>query len=611
MPRIDAPKYLNLKTKHFREGVSPYKRDGLPLYKRLNEGALRALKKKAVNDIWAFCDLIDFYGGTESFEAIHHDLAQFLMSTQDNRLVLMPRGHFKSTFCSTLYVMWRIYNNPNIRIMVGSAGKELAIGFVRQIMQFFEDQELQEYVWNSRPHYDGPLIPDIDRTREKRRKKRQTEDPDAFSEYLDDPSDVVGKKVLWRANALQVIRPKTIKEPTVFACSVGMVMTGWHYDLAILDDLCTRTNSATPEKVDKIEGWVNDVTSVLDPRTRPNSEGLGEEMVFLGTRYFKWDLYGRMLGTHLDSEEEKEEYWDTVLDDPLHVIQRDIYGNGFGTIEDSLWRKEIPSWDEFTTPHYMCPRLMDERLERKKRRKSSWFHSQYLNKIYNPEKVLLDYEAIQFFEMAGIRKVSNQTIIKRGSDEVDAKGVHLRLVTVVDPAASVNKSADYMCITTGGLDKDNNLYILDTKYGHWMPSDFAKEIAAQLDRWKQSRVIIEANGLQQYIVNSLQEQFQLMGKTYYIQKEMPSGDKKQGILDAIEPYLNERRVWLPKWMEKLTEPSEEMKFFPAAGARDDWLDTVKMLIKHANTTQPVDESLMRRRKRARKEKVNSRYGGIR
>lgn len=617
-PPIAAPKYLSLKIKDFRDGmgISPYQKNNLPLYKRVTPQTLERLKVQALDDLWCFLDLIDFYGGTENFEPIHKTLCKFLTGTRDDRLVLMPRGHFKSTICSTLYVLWRIYKDPNIRIKVGSAGKDLAVGFTRQVMQFFEDPELQQYVWNNRPHVSGPLVPDLDRTGSRRKRgnrlrkvKDDILDPDAFGGYTEEIEDIEGRKIVWRANALQVNRPKNMKEPTLYACSVGVIMAGWHYDLAIMDDLCNRVNAATPEKMKKILGWVDDVTSVLDPRDL-NGPGLGEEMVFLGTRYYKWDLYGHLLGEDLDTEEEKIEYWQDQKDAPLHILQRDIYGNGIGTLTNNVWSEETPQWEKYSSPEYMCPMLFNIRIEKKKKRNRRWFYSQYLNKIYDPEGVLLNYEQINFFKIHHTRYHNNQIVLQI-SDNPSDPAIHLNLVTVVDPAASTNETADYMCITTGGYDYEGNLYIVDMKYGHWMPSQFAKEISSQLDRWNQSRVVVEANGVQKYIVNNLKEQFKALNKTYYIKEENPQGDKKQNILNSLEPLFSERKLFLSDWIDRLSEPKEECKHFPAEGARDDVLDTLKMLTSHCRPTRPVTDHSLRMKKRNRVAHINSQYGGIR
>ncbi len=96
----------------------------------------------ALFDIWVFCDLINFRGGRKSFGKFHNELTDFLTQTQRTedtenrrRLILAPRGHLKSTVCSVLYVLWRIYRNPDIRILVGTNLKRLSRSFIRELRQ--------------------------------------------------------------------------------------------------------------------------------------------------------------------------------------------------------------------------------------------------------------------------------------------------------------------------------------------------------------------------------------------------------------------------------------------------------------------------------------------
>ena len=102
--------------------------------KRVQESS--DLSVRALTDMKAFAELIKFHGGWGSFGECHSELVDFVTTPQVNtnaqqklafqgdeaeahlrRLILMPRGHLKSTIGTILYTLWRIYRNPNIRIM--------------------------------------------------------------------------------------------------------------------------------------------------------------------------------------------------------------------------------------------------------------------------------------------------------------------------------------------------------------------------------------------------------------------------------------------------------------------------------------------------------------
>jgi hypothetical protein len=258
---------------------------------------------KAYNDIWHFADIINFRGGSRKFGNVHRELAEFLtapqvLESEENRrrLILMPRGHLKSTVSSVLYSLWRIYRNPNIRILVGTNIKRLGRGFIRELRQYFENSELQQKVWNKRPHVAGNLVPAISAA--DRRKRNSQRNNDFTGE--EDINFADDTKLIWSMEALQVLRTEILKEPTVMIASVGTTVTGDHYDLLILDDVVDFDNSATENKADAILDWTRDLESVLDPRQKvefdigPNTrlvDYVGDEAVILGTRYFEWDYY--------------------------------------------------------------------------------------------------------------------------------------------------------------------------------------------------------------------------------------------------------------------------------------------------------------------------------
>src|SRR5512141_1086420 len=160
-------------------------------------------KVRALFDFWEFVDLIQFRGGKKAFAQCHYELITWADTHgKDRELILMPRGHLKSTIMSVARKLWRIYQNPNVRIYVGTSTRFLATAFVRQIKQYLEDPFLQEYVWNDRPHIDGRLVPLMDRTSRSRRND------------LGD-TEAADKKVVWRADAIQVVRSDIMSEPTV------------------------------------------------------------------------------------------------------------------------------------------------------------------------------------------------------------------------------------------------------------------------------------------------------------------------------------------------------------------------------------------------------------
>jgi hypothetical protein len=298
-------------------------------------------KKQALFDIWAFCDLIKFQGGMKEFDSFHIRMSEhytdvlkpeFLkalsidpegfLHTPSTFVNIVPRGYLKSTVNTVLYALWRIYRNPNIRINIDTNNQPLAYSFIRQLRSYLEDTELVDKVWDARVHIPGKLIPNLKVTRLAR---------GASS----DDTESVDNKIIWNNVALQVIRTKKLKEPTVAIGSANSINTGNHYDLVIFDDVVDYSNSNTLDKREKLKRWVNEVESQLDPCAVVNVEGsifplqdiVGLKMIN-GTPYYDEDLYSQFIKRSNESPR-------------VSVFYENIYVNGKDDSEGYNWHKRF------------------------------------------------------------------------------------------------------------------------------------------------------------------------------------------------------------------------------------------------------------------------------
>ncbi|ASV43895.1 hypothetical protein [Cyanophage BHS3] len=562
-------------------------------------------KVAALSDFWTFLDLISFKGGTSSFGAIHKELAAWISDNEKRprRLVLMPRGHLKSTLCSVGYVLWRIYQNPNIRILVGTATKPLATSFVREIKQYLEDPDLQATVWNDHPRF-GRLIPKLEGggggVPRKSFRKRNVGDDENFEEEYTEAED---KKVIWKADAVQVLRTRIMKEPTVVASSVGSPMTGFHYDLAIFDDIVTFDNSDTPEKADRIIEWVGDIESVVDPYN-PQT-GLGGEFIILGTRYYYRDLYGIYTGEDLTDEEREEQREEALLygdgdDEHLYeydVFKRNIYANGVNDADGYLWG------ERFT------PRVVEQIKRRLMKLPNGLrrFASQYLNSVMTDEEAVLNPNAIQWINSSALRRTDTGVVEINVSNSVTP--VRIKPVLVVDPAISQRKQADNTVIAVGGVDADQNLYLLDIKVGHFTPNETVDRMYDLLDKWHLNTATIDNEKLGQALMHTIRSSFQRK-RVIALREYKAEGDKKTRITTCLEPLFTNGKIFMMSWMSTLSVLMEEISFFPRAGAHDDCLDAMEMVFRVAVPTRRPSNNV-RRKRIGRHYSFNRRYGGVR
>lgn len=547
------------------------------------------LKVKARTDFWAFIDLINFKGGTTAFGLCHKELAAFVSENvlTPRRLILMPRGHLKSTLCSVAYVLWRIYQNPDIRVLVGTATKPLATSFVREVKQYLEDAELQSTVWNSRPHITGSLVPKLDGQSRKSKQKRNTGDDENFDEEWTEAED---KKVVWKADALQVVRSKIMKEPTLVASSVGSPATGFHYDLAIFDDLVSFDNSDTDEKLLKIINWVGDVESVVDPYNADTN--LGGEFMMLGTRYFYKDIYGIYTGEDLTADEREER--DDLHDiDEYAVYKRNIYRNGVDASDGMLWEERF-------NVHVL------ERIKRRMLKLPNGmrrFASQYLNSIMTDDEVVLDPGLLGYIHNIGVTSKDDGTV----DINIDNKPVRVKLFCIIDPAISQRKTADNTAIVVGGADDNKNVYIIDLKFGKFSPNDVIVHTYELVDKWNINTVHIDSEKLGKALVYAFKQQFATQ-RVLALKEYKAEGDKKARISTFLEPLFANRKLVLMNWMSQCNQLQEEIAFFPRQGAKDDIIDAIAMLVHICTPTKSRGNTAKNRRP---SYNVNKKYGGTR
>ncbi len=545
------------------------------------------LKIKALYDIWAFIDLVDFKGGVKNFSDCHKELCEFITEPElvensnldydmTRALALEPRGHLKSTIGNVLFSLWKIYRNPNIRILVGTNVKELAWSFIREVRSYLEDRTLQEEVWNSRPHIRGPLIPQLDRGR--RSVSNEAED----------------KRVIWSATALQVNRSEILKEPTIFATSVGSRVTGGHYDLLILDDIVDFRNTINPDQIAKVFDWVQDLESVLDPRREsfpsevPSinfTDMVGDQINVLGTRYDRLDFYAYVL--------------ENAFELGFRVLSKNIYANGENTDDGYLWPERFND----NVVNKLRKRLTPKR-----------FASQYLNTIKVDEEQPLKYENIQWvpFDLPGFLNVYRQHVeyFKYNGSEKLGTLIRIRPYLYCDPAISENKRADNTAIVVGGFDQYGSFYILDAALGKLLPDETARIIHQLAVRWKLNYVTIEQVGAFKSIGYTVKEHFKEMNFNCGVREYTPGRQKKKTrIQNFLQPYFNGRSIYMTKKLKDNEDIMLEVEFFPAETTTDDFLDTCAMIVEEG-APPPPDETWASRGRRQRAWR-NSRYGGVR
>ncbi|MCX7012128.1 MAG: hypothetical protein NTW86_06105, partial [Candidatus Sumerlaeota bacterium] len=215
---------------------------------RRSDEALRFLIE---HDLLYLCGTVLGYDKLSA--GFHGWMCRWIAETHGrDSLLLVPRGHYKTTIAGIGETIQDILANPNIRILITSSTPTLPAKTLRAVRAQFERNELLR-----------ALYPDVIWGNPKR----------------DAPK--------WTDDEIVVRRGSDFKEPTILAASAGREITGLHFDKVLCDDIVNRDWCNTRDQMDKLEEWFRMLDAILEP-------GRGWKRI-LGTRYSDADLYSRLI----------------------------------------------------------------------------------------------------------------------------------------------------------------------------------------------------------------------------------------------------------------------------------------------------------------------------
>ncbi len=199
-----------------------------------------------LNDFYAFC--IHIMGFKDLYEPLHRWLCDLISDqTRKRKLLLIPRGHFKTTIASICYPVWLLCRNPCERIILASSIKDRAKESLEEIVERIDSEAFQSFF--------GKIIP---------------------------PS------CTWiRANVEQIRIPRkgSVTGPSILCLGTDSAEVGRHASRFIIDDMIGQNEVTTPTARDKAWAWFGRQFAVVDP---------GSEMLVIGTPWHSDDVYARM-----------------------------------------------------------------------------------------------------------------------------------------------------------------------------------------------------------------------------------------------------------------------------------------------------------------------------
>lgn len=187
---------------------------------------------------------------------VHRKIADNLDKLQNECLILIPRGHLKSTLVTQGWTIQQLIRDPRKRVLIASAELKHAEKFVGAI----------EAQISSNPKF-------IERF-------GSLKAPDC-KKWSSEACDIIGKA-------------HGDKENSITAASIGTDCTSQHYDIIILDDLVNRRFSRSDEMRIKCWNFYMDCLDLLEP------DG---QLIFVGTRWHFADIYSKLIEEHKKNPE--------------------------------------------------------------------------------------------------------------------------------------------------------------------------------------------------------------------------------------------------------------------------------------------------------------------
>ena len=190
----------------------------------------------------------------------HKDMAKDIDTPKYKfRLLLHPRGHYKSTLGTESYGIQSALRNPGLRALITNAKLDNSRKFLRTIAKHFSSNPRFRWLW--RDWWINKYATEFDRA------------------AMKDKLDWVVRDV---QDELVLLRPGQPREATFTTGAVDASMVSQHYSLIIADDLINRDYVRTQDMVEKSILYFKDLLDLLDP------DGT---LLMIGTRWSHLDLY--------------------------------------------------------------------------------------------------------------------------------------------------------------------------------------------------------------------------------------------------------------------------------------------------------------------------------
>lgn len=281
---------------------------------------LAKMRSDCLDSLYVFAKVV--CGFSRFKKPLHKEFCDFLQYDAAIRKVMMaPRDHYKSSVMMA-FVLWRICQNPEERILIAG---DTALGAEKKLIkirQFIEKSENLRAI---------------------------------FPEII--PKDL--SKVQWSTTAITVNRKGAHAEPTVTAQGTEGARAGAHYTLIICDDIATKEAKDQPSTMAKIIDWADGTEALLELPYE-------NQILIIGTPWAHDDVYEH-LRKSWGTTQNKNFYSECIrpfFDDEGEPIFSELYGGRDNALDFARRMAETNAY-LWSANFLLSPQIPDAQFDEK------------------------------------------------------------------------------------------------------------------------------------------------------------------------------------------------------------------------------------------------------
>lgn len=335
-----------------------------------------------------------------------------------------------------------------------------------------------------------------------------------------------GKREKWTSSEMAIDHPKRraegIRDSTVFTGGLTTSLTGFHCDVAVLDDVVVKENAYTEDGRTKVAEQYSLLASI---------EAAEAEEWVVGTRYHPKDLYDSLATMVEDRFNDAGEVVSREL--VYEVFERAVEDKGDGT-GNFLWpRMQRSDGKWFGFDREILARKRAQYVDK------TQFRAQYYNDPNDPTEAKIRKDRFQYYD---------KKFLSLNQGRWHFKGARLNVYAAIDFAFSTKKKADYTSIVVVGIDPSGNIYVLDIeRFKTNKISEYFKAILDLQVKWNFRKIRAEVSVAQSVIVQDLKDNYiRPNGLSLAIDEHRPNrsqGSKEERMAAILEPRYDNQTIW--------------------------------------------------------------------